>query len=181
MDYPDIFGAAYAMAPCCLQVSDDLSRSNDSWQKLDRLRSLPMLVGELRQGKDMYPISFVALAAALSPNPAAPSLYVDLPFGTQNGAIVEVPAVLDRWKQAMPVARVADAAGALRSLRMLWLDYGYDDRFTHIPAGTRAFADALSRHRIPYVLESHAGNHNNLLWERLASRVLPLVSAVFGF
>jgi hypothetical protein len=64
---------------------------------------------------------------------------------------------------------------------MLWLDYGYDDRFTHIPAGTRAFADALSRHRIPYVLESHAGNHNNLLWERLASRVLPLVSAVFGF
>ena len=68
---------------------------------------------------------------------------------------------------------MADHAEALRGLRGLALDSGFDDEFVHIPAGAKAFSDTLEALGVPHVYEVYDGDHRNRMPERLPGRVLP--------
>src|SRR5262249_55950463 len=138
MRHADVFGAAYAMAPCCLALEADIGPSNEAWRRMATFRDRRSLVGGLQKG-GFYPIATFAFAAAvMSPNPAKPPLFVDLPYRLAGNAVVPVKPVLARWYAAFPVAQVGRSREMLLRLRApLQIDYGFDDQFPHIPPGVR--------------------------------------------
>ena len=78
-----------------------------------------------------------ATAAAFSP---APDGTVELPFRLDTGELV--PAVWERWLAHDPVRLAAQHAGALRSLRAIWIDAGRNDEY-RLDLGAVAFRDAM--------------------------------------
>ena len=124
---------------------------------------------------DFYPVALIALAAALSPNPDRPML-VDLPVRRLRNELLPAEPVYTRWHEQFPVQRVAEARESLSRLRLLVLDYGIDDQFTHIPAGTAAFSRELVRYRIPHRLDVYDGDHRAQLPDRLRAVVFPTLS-----
>ncbi|HEX8825637.1 MAG TPA: alpha/beta fold hydrolase, partial [Archangium sp.] len=73
MRHPDVFGAVYAMAPCCLALEEDLGPDNPAWGRLATFKDRAQLEAAARQG-EFYPLLLSALAAAVSPNPHHPPL-----------------------------------------------------------------------------------------------------------
>src|SRR6185369_8195523 len=70
---------------------------------------------------DLSALNIVAMAAAYSPNPAAP-LGIDLPCDLETGAFR--PEVWARWLEHDPIQMLERSADALRSLALLYLDCG---------------------------------------------------------
>jgi S-formylglutathione hydrolase FrmB len=65
---------------------------------------------------------------------------VDLPFDPRSGVLR--PEVWQRWLDWDPVRMVPRYAGALRSLRAIWIDAGSRDEH-YLDLGAQAFRDAL--------------------------------------
>jgi S-formylglutathione hydrolase FrmB len=65
---------------------------------------------------------------------------VELPFHPRTGAVV--PGVWERWLDWDPVRMVPRYAGALRSLRAIWIDAGTSDDY-YLDLGAEAFLAAL--------------------------------------
>jgi S-formylglutathione hydrolase len=178
MRHPDVFGSVYAMSPCCLALEGDLSAQNLVWADMARFTSIEPLIMEVKRG-NIYPMSFLALAAALSPNLDRPPFFVDLPFQSDARGVSPYEPAHSRWRARMPVARVAGFAENLRKLHGLWVDYGHRDQYSHIPIGARQLSEALVRAEVPHVIELYSGDHRNRIWERMESRVLPVLARIF--
>ena len=101
--HPDVFGATYAMAPCCVAMTKDLSAENaESWRRTLRAGSFEQLMSHA-EGGDLLALGYLSIAAAWSPDPAAPPLLVSFPYRLDGDAVVATPA-LDRWTAATPLA-----------------------------------------------------------------------------
>ncbi|HET9369429.1 MAG TPA: alpha/beta fold hydrolase [Vicinamibacterales bacterium] len=170
--HPEVFGAVYAMSPCCLSLEGDLSAANEVWSQLTDA-TLPSLVAQAKRG-NVYPISMIALAAAFSPNPQRPPLFVDLPFTSTNGRISPQEPAYSQWTRAMIVGNLPSPAN-LRRLRGIALDYGIRDQFSHIRIGTQRLSGELASLEIPHSLDVFDGDHRDRLWSRLENQVLPLI------
>jgi S-formylglutathione hydrolase len=166
----DVFGAAYALSPCCLGPKgvDEIWRRGRAWRATLALRERPPPDADFRVMLQL------ALAATASPNPARPPLYADLPYRLEGDSLAAVPGV--RAPDG-PRAFVAHHADGLRRLRGLAFDAGTEDGFRHIPATARQLAAALDSARIPHRFEEYAGDHGSRIRERLRTRVLPFLSA----
>lgn len=176
MRHPDVFGAVYAMSPCCLDLEEDLSAANDVWRRMEGLTTWEAVQREAR--RDIYPMLLTAMAAAVSPNPERPPLRMDLPFRVKEGRVVPVEPVLARWREAFPLQHLD--APALRKLRGLGFDVGTRDGFAHIPTTTRRLSQELSRLGVPHVYELYEGTHNSRVRERFFTRVLPFFAQVLA-
>ena len=150
---PDLFGAVYALSPCCLEdmLAQDLPvgagtalRTPEQVARADNLDGLA-----------------VAVAAAFSPDPARPPLFVAL-------------AARDRW--TAPLA-IANAAG----LRIIGLDFGRGDEFKHLPATVDRLYAQLQQAGAQVQLQEYDGDHADHLGERLATRVLPFFAGALSF
>lgn len=178
--HADVFGAVYAMSPCCLAGIADVGPGNEVWTRMEGFRDLKALQAAEAKG-DLYPIAVVGLAATMSPNPARPPLYVDLPYTFAGGMVRPVEPVLARWRTAFPVAEVATAREMLSRLRTaIRIDYGFDDQFPHIPPSVRMFTDSLSAHKVSFRLDGYAGDHRDRIRLRMTRIVLPFFSAALA-
>jgi hypothetical protein len=164
------------MYPCCLCCIADEPVEPSTWRTLAEANSAAELWRALEERDDFWPIVQAAVGAALAPDPAAAPLYFEPPFRPAGDSLVATGAA-DRWREALPLARVADHAEALRGLRGLAFDSGFDDQFPHIPAGAKAFSDTLEALRVPHVYEVYDGDHRDRMPERLPGRVLPWIDA----
>ncbi|HUP21124.1 MAG TPA: penicillin acylase family protein, partial [Gemmatimonadota bacterium] len=176
MEHPGVFSVAWAMNPCCLCCLGDEPVEPATWRTLAEMRSAEDLWRRLEEERDFWPIVQAAVSAALSPDPDRPPLYFAPAFQVAGDSLVPTGA-LDRWAAALPLATVADHAEALRGLRGLALDSGFDDEFAHIPAGAKAFSDTLEALGVPHVYEVYDGDHRNRMPERLPGRILPWIDA----
>ena len=70
----------------------------------------------------------LASAAAWSPNPKNPPLYLDLPIGDKE------PAVLAKWTANAPLAFIDQYVAGLRRYRAIAIDVGDQDGFASTPA-----------------------------------------------
>lgn len=160
MKHADLFGALYAMNPCCL-TPRPVETADPGFEALTLEQAL---AGEFNT------IGNFAVAAAWSPNPQKPPFYSDL--ATSNGK--PVPSVLAQWWANAPQAMAGQYVGALRSMAGIAIDTGTTD-FVKFEAD--GMHDQLGKLGVVHQFEVYEGDHGNKVPERFASRVLPFFAA----
>ena len=182
MKHPDIFSAAYALSPCCLGLEADMGAENPAWQKTLALKSQNELKKRPETFDEFWTLVFVALSAALSPNPEHSPFFADYPFRLENGRLVPNEAVYKKWLSKMPVNLVDEYKENLLKLKGLYIDYGQNEEFSHIRNASQEFSRKLAERNIPHGFEIYAGGtHGNMIRERLETKVLPFFSKVLTF
>ena len=64
----------------------------------------------------------------------------------------------------------------IHQLKGIYIDYGAEDEFSHIPLGARAVSAQLAISGVPHTLETYDGNHGDHVRERIENSVLPWFS-----
>jgi S-formylglutathione hydrolase len=177
MKHPNVFGAVYAMSPCCLGWAGDLSPENPAWDTTRRFRSFD----DLKPRDEIYfAQALMGLSAAWSPSPTPP-LYADLLVQKAGTGTVVSESTRAKWSANMPLAMVDQYRSNLSQLRGIAFDVGSQDEFTHIPITSRAFSQSLKETGIRHVFEEYQGDHNNRIPERLVQHLLPFFSNALEF
>ncbi len=102
--------------------------------------------------------SLYAYAAAYTPDPERPGK-VRLPFDVATGRVID--DVWAEWLELDPVRMAPRFAGALRSLRRIYLDAGKSDEW-FLDLGAQAFAAELDKLGVDYTLELFDGRHGGI-------------------
>lgn len=164
MKRPEVFSSLYAMSPCCLQPT--LHPEGPGMERAADIDSLAEV-----QGADFMTKAILASAAAWSPDPRDPPLFLDLPI--ENGSVQ--PDVVARWVANAPLAMVDQYVPELRRLTAVALDAGAQDE--SIAGATRALAQILTRYDIDHTAEIYdPGDHISRVDERVEQHVLPFFS-----
>jgi poly(3-hydroxybutyrate) depolymerase len=126
-------------------------------------------------GSDHAVLNILAMAAAYSPDAAAP-LGAALPFEMPTGRLR--PKVWARWLEADPVQFVPRALDAYRRLATIFIDCGSRDEY-HLRWGARQVAEALRAGGVEVVHEEFDDGHMgiNYRYDRSLRLLGPLLEA----
>ena len=164
LKYPEVFGSLYIMSPCCLAprgtgpVSADLEKAVAAMKTPSDGATLPF-----------FTRAQLATAAAWSPNPQNPPLFLDLP--TKDGA--PQPDILAKWAANSPLALVDQYVGNLRRYRAIAIDVGDQDG---LRADATKLHEALDKYQIANLFEVYPGTHTSRVADRFQNHVLPFFS-----
>ena len=164
MKHSDVFGSLYIMSPCCLSARTAGSLNPEDEKALEAVKT----------PEDSAKLTFferaqLATAAAWSPNPKNPPLYLDLP--TKDGT--PQPDVLAKWAANAPLAFVDQYVRGLRQYRAIAIDVGDQDRL-RTDAGK--LHDVLGEYGITNSFEVYPGTHTSKVADRIQNHVLPFFS-----
>lgn len=168
MQHPEVFGALYIMSPCCMSPRPAAAPDNPRAQKMaDDLAAV-------KTPADAAHLSFferaqLATAAAWSPDPKNPPLYLDLPL--KDGK--PQPAVLARWAANAPLAFVDQYIDHLREYRAIAMDVGDQDglRFD-----TQKLHEILDNYGVENSFTIYHGTHTSAVADRFQNHVMPFFS-----
>lgn len=172
--HPDVFSAVYAMSPCCTDLTADLGPSNPAWQTISKLQA-PDEVPQALHHQQFFVAAMSAMDAALAPDPQM-KIFGDAPFYPENNQIKTNPGAFTRISANMPVNMVGPMLANITQLKGIFIEYGAQENFTHIPIGARRLSQALSAAGVPHTLEVFEGDHGNHLGQRIQGRMLPWMS-----
>ena len=163
MKHADVFGSLYIMSPCCLsprtvQPNPASEKAIADVKTLEDLKSVP---GNLRMS--------LASAAAWSPNPNNPPLYVDWP--TKDGAVQ--PDVVAKWAANAPLTNIDQYVDNLRKYQAISIDVGDQDS---LKTDTVKLHDVLDKYKIAHGFEIYSGTHTSRMAYRMQDYVLPFFS-----
>jgi len=161
MKYPDVFGSLYIMSPCCMSARMGGGPGNSSLEKTLAAMKTPADMAALPFGVQAQ----LASAAAWSPDPKNPPLYLDLP--TMDG--VSQPDVLAKWAANAPLAFVDQYIGNLRQYRAIAIDVGDKDGL-RIDAGK--LHGILDSYGIVNSFEIYPGTHTSAVADRFQNHVM---------
>ena len=164
MKHPDVFGSLYIMSPCCLSPRRARPLTPENAKALAEVKTAAdaaTLPGTLR--------SLLAGAAAWSPNPKNPPLFVDLPY--QDTVLRD--DVLARWAANAPLSVLDQYIGNLRQYNGIAIDVGDQDGL-RVDAGK--LHDALDRYGLAHAFEVYSGTHTSAMGVRFQNNVLPFFS-----
>jgi enterochelin esterase-like enzyme len=164
MRHPDVFGSLYVMSPCCLSARG-AGPANPANEKALAAVKTPADSATLPFGLRAQ----LASAAAWSPNPKNPPLYLDLP--TENGTVRQ--DVISRWAANAPLAFVDQYIGNLRQYRAIAMDVGDQDGL-RVDAGK--LHDILDTYGIANTFEIYSGTHTSAVADRFQNHVIPFFS-----
>jgi S-formylglutathione hydrolase FrmB len=174
MKHADVFGSLYIMSPCCLSprgtgtgrgAPGSTAAAND--EALAAVRT-PADAAKLPFGLRAQ----LASAAAWSPNPKNPPLYLDLPLGDNQ------QAVLAKWAANAPLAFIDQYIPGLRRYRAIAIDVGDQDGL-RVDAGK--LHDVLDRYGIANTFEVYPGTHTSDVAVRFQEHVMPFFSRTLSF
>jgi hypothetical protein len=167
MKHADVFGSLYIMSPCCLSPRA-LGPANPANDEALAAVKAPADSAKLPFGVRAQ----LAAAAAWSPNPNKPPLYLDLPTsGTEQ-------AVLARWAANAPLAFVDQYVRQLREYRAIAMDVGDMDT---LKTDTGKLHDALTAYGITHQFEIYSGTHTSHVAVRFQEHVMPFFSKTLAF
>jgi enterochelin esterase-like enzyme len=169
MKHADVFGSLYIMSPCCLAPRSAAPANPETDKLLEAIKS----------PEDSAKLPFMAraqmaAAAAWSPNPNKPPLFLDLP--TQGGELQQ--DVLARWAANAPLAFIHQYIPNLRRYRGIALDVGDQDS---LRTDTARLHQVLDDYGIANTFEVYPGTHTSKLGERFQEHVLPHFSTNLCF
>ncbi len=162
--HAEVFGTLYIMSPCCLSPRPAGSVKPEDEKPLEAVKTpedsakLPFFVR-----------AQLATAAAWSPDPKNPPLYLDLPV--KDG--VMQTDVLAKWTANAPLAFVDQYIGNLRQYRAIALDVGDQDR---LRTDTEKLHQVLDKYGIPNSFEIYHGTHTSAVADRFQNHVLKFFS-----
>jgi S-formylglutathione hydrolase FrmB len=163
MRHPDVFSSVYAMSSCCLTPPSPTMDPK-------RMEQVSAITDPDQVAKaDFGTKAFFATAAAWSPNPANPPLFVDLPV--KDGQMR--PEILAKWSANSPIAMADQYIGNLKRLRAIAFDVGTKDR---LAPGSLQFHEILDTYKVPHTYETYDGDHLNRIHERLRTKAFPFFS-----
>ena len=164
MKHPEVFGSLYIMSPCCMSARAAGPSNPDADRALQAVKTpadSAMLPFGLR--------AQLASAAAWSPDPKNPPLYLDLP--TKNG--VPQPDVVAKWAANAPLAFVDQYIDNLRQYRAIAMDVGDQDGLRIDAAKLHAILD---NYGLVNSFEIYHGTHTSAVADRMQNHVLPFFS-----
>lgn len=163
---PDVFGglashAGDALFECCyLPEFRETARFlrdefKGSWDVFwERFRAAPSLDWELYG----TPLNTYAMGACYSPDEANPGTVL-MPFDVATGRLDD--EVWAKWLAWDPVRMAPEHAGALASMRYIYLDAGKSDEY-YLDLGAQAFARELEVLGVDHTLELFDGKHGGI-------------------
>ncbi len=169
MKHADVFGSLYVMSPCCLSPRPAAPANPEIEKALAAVKS-----PEDSAGLSFFARAQLAAAAAWSPNPKNPPLYLDLP--TKDG--VPQPEVLARWAANAPLAFADQYVGSLRRYRAISIDVGDRDG---LRADASRLHEVLDRYGIANGFEVYEGTHTSKVADRFQNHVMPFFSRSLCF
>jgi enterochelin esterase-like enzyme len=164
MKHSEVFGSLYIMSPCCLSPRQAGSMSPEMAKSLEAVKA-PADSASL----PFFARANLASAAAWSPNPKNPPLYLDLP--TKDGP--PQPDVYAKWAANAPLAFIDQYVGSLRRYRAISIDVGDQDG---LRADTVKLHEILEEYGITNSFEVYSGTHTSKVAERFQNHVLPFFS-----
>jgi enterochelin esterase-like enzyme len=164
MKHADVFGSLYIMSPCCLSPRQAGPANAETEKTLEAVKT-PEDSAKLPFG----PRAQLATAAAWSPNPKNPPLYLDLP----RKAGEPQPDVLAKWAANAPLAFIDQYIGNLRQYRAISIDVGDKDG---LRVDTGKLHDVLDKYGIANSFEVYQGTHTSAVAMRFQNYVLPFFS-----
>ena len=174
MKHADVFGSLYIMSPCCLSPrGSGGGRGASSGNSAANEEALAAVKSPADSAKLPFGLrAQLASAAAWSPNPKNPPLYLDLPIGDQ------APAVLAKWAANAPLAFIDQYALELKRYRAIAIDVGDQDGL-RVDAGK--LHDVLDQSSIANTFEVYPGTHTSDVAVRFQEHVMPFFSRTLSF
>lgn len=169
MRHPEVFGSLYIMSPCCMSARGTGPNGADLEKTVQN-----MTKPSDSEGMPFFARAQLAAAAAWSPNPENPPLYLDLP--TKDGA--PQPAVLAKWAANAPLAVVDQYIGNLKQYRGISMDVGDQDGLK-VDAGK--LHDIMDAYGIANSFELYPGTHTSKVADRFQNHVLTFFSEHLQF
>jgi enterochelin esterase-like enzyme len=172
MKHPDVFGSLYIMSPCCLAPMGNRPPANPAMQKA--MEEQEKALEAVKTPEDSAKLGFfaraqLASAAAWSPDPKNPPLYLDLP--RKNGE--PQPDIIAKWTANAPLAFIDQYIDNLREYHAIAIDVGDQDglRFDTIK-----LHDVLDQYGIANSFEIYHGTHTSAVAVRFQNYVMPFFS-----
>ena len=159
MKHSDVFGSLYIMSPCCLSPRPAPDPEMDK------------ALEAVKAPEDSAKLSFfaratLATAAAWSPNPKNPPLYLDLP--TKDGQ--PQSDVLAKWTANAPLAFIDQYVDNLREYHGISIDVGDQDG---LRVDTAKLHEVLGKYGVANSFEVYEGTHTSKVADRIQNHVLP--------
>ena len=164
MKHADVFGSLYVMSPCCLSARDPGPVNADNEKQLESVRS-PADSAKL----DFMLRAQLAVAAAWSPDPLNPPLYLDLPY--RNGELQQ--EVVNKWAANAPLVFVDQYIRQLRRYRAIAMDVGDQDQ---LKMGAQKLHEVLDHYGLSSTFEIYSGTHTSAVADRIQNHVMPFMS-----
>jgi enterochelin esterase-like enzyme len=174
MKHADVFGSLYIMSPCCLSPRAS-GRGGGAPPPNGGTNDEALAAVKTPADSAKLPFALraqLASAAAWSPNPKNPPLYLDLPIGDQ------AQAVLAKWAANAPLAFVDQYIIELKRYRAIAIDVGDQDGL-RVDAGK--FHDVLDLYGVANTFEIYPGTHTSDVAVRFQEHVMPFFSRTLSF
>lgn len=166
MKRPDVFSSLYVMSACCLAANRN--PRPDAMAAADAIKTRAQ-AEEAARAPGFGPSTTLASAAAWSPNPNNPPLFLDLPV--RDGKVR--PEIVAKWVANAPLEMLEQYASGLKAYYSIAVEIGTKDTLL---ATNKQLHDAMTRLRIPHYYEEYDGDHTNRVRERIERNVLPFFS-----
>ena len=173
MKHADVFGSLYIMSPCCLSPRGTGGGRGAPGGNAANDAALAAVKTPADSAKLPFGLrAQLASAAALSPNPKNPPLYLDLPLGDNQ------QVVMAKWAANAPLAFIDQYIPGLRRYRAISIDVGDQDGL-RVDAGK--LHDVLDRYGIANSFEVYPGTHTSDVAVRFQEHVMPFFSRTLSF
>ena len=164
MKHANVFGSLYIMSPCCLSPRPAGPPNPQLEKELESVKT-PEDSAKL----SFFPRAMLASAAAWSPDPKNPPLYLDLPMRDSQPQL----DVLAKWTANAPLAFIDQYIGSLRQYRAIAIDVGDQDG---LRVDTGKLHDVLDKYGIANAFEVYSGTHTSKVADRFQNHVIPFFS-----
>lgn len=179
MKHPEVFGATYALSPCCMGLEGDTSGDNPYWRSAAKVTSRDFFNKQPQSYEAFWSAAMIAISAAFAPDPQGKPMLVRFPFTDKDGLLVRSEPANAAYRSKMPLYLIEQYRDNLKKLRGIAIDVGEVDEFTHIRIASAKLSNALSEQEIPHLFEIYKdGDHGNKIRERFNKSVIPFFSRV---
>jgi len=163
MKRPDVFGSLYLMSSCCLTANRNPSPESMAAAAAIKTREQ---AEEAAKAPGFGASVTLASAAAWSPNPSNPPLFLDLPV--KDGKVR--PDIVAKWVANAPLEMVDKYADNLRKYYSIGIEVGTKDTLYR---SNQQLHEALTRLNVRHGFEEYDGDHTNRIKERVDRNMLP--------
>ena len=171
MKHPEVFSVLYLMSSCCLNATLTFDPGRMAPAEAIKTREQAEEAG---RGRGFGVSVTLAEAAAWSPNPKNPPLYIDLPV--KDGQ--PQPDVIAKWAANAPLAMVSQYIPNLKMYKAVAIEIGTKDPLYRTNKQLHEMFDSFG---VVHGYQEYEGDHTNRVFERIEKDALPFFSKQLTF